>query len=397
MPRVKREERPVPRTFLFSDLRGYTAYVEQAGDAAARRLLDTYRKLVRRAVAKHEGTEVKTEGDSFYVVFESSVAAVECALAIQRAARRRREPLAIGIGIHTGEATPFDQQYVGSAVNIAARLAAAAGPGEIILSDTVRGLIRTAVRVPFEDRGPLQLKGIREPIRAYAIRIAEEIKPSAPEAPALTAMEALMQGELDAAARIARAVSPGASMEERCGALAALTLVAAARGDIEAALGRTEQLLPLALRAQERSWVRVAYALRSWLYSLARQPGEALAELERAFDRPGSSIDACLALLLAVTIGGSGAHAQRLRDVAKSCPDRSVEKACAAAAEVLEGRIDAAGARHALAGVGGPLLEALVQFQLSVRIHGQIPPDLQGAVARAGAGRLAELVLEAAQ
>ncbi len=115
-----RQMQLVPRTFLFSDLRGYTAHVDRGGDAAAGRLLRTYRSLVRRAVAREEGAEVKTEGDSFYVVFPSSASAVRCAVAIQRAAvRYRRDALAIGIGIHAGEATPFDRQYIGSAVNIA--------------------------------------------------------------------------------------------------------------------------------------------------------------------------------------------------------------------------------------------------------------------------------------
>lgn len=390
--------RPVPRTFLFSDLRSYTEYVERAGDAAASRLLRTYRELVRHAIAKEEGVEVKTEGDSFYVVFDSSVSAVRCALAIQRAAaRQRREPLAIGIGIHAGEATPFDEQYVGSAVNIAARLASVAAPGEILISETVRGLIRTALRLPFEDRGVLTLKGIKEPIRVYAIRATQEAEPARTAAPPTTAMEAVFRGDLEGAARIASAVLPQASFEDRCNALAVLTILAAARGDVEAALARTEHLLPVALRASERSWVRVAYALRAWLYFLARQPGEAMAELDRAFDRPGSSVEACMALLLAVTVGGSSAHAERLRHVAKSCPDRTVEGACAAAGDVLGGQMDTVAARNQLAGVGGPLFGALVEFQLCARIHRQIPSELQAALARAHADRLTELILQALQ
>lgn len=395
---MKPESQPVPRTFLFSDLRGYTAFVERAGDAAATHLLKTYRDLVRRAVAKHVGAEVKTEGDSFYVVFESSAAAVSCAIAIQRAAaRHRRKPLAIGIGIHTGEARPFDQQYVGSAVNLAARLASAAAPGEILISETVRGLIRTAVRAHFDDRGALRLKGIREAIHAYAIRVAEETERPEVGAPPATALEALMHGDLDAAGRIASTVSAGASIEERCAALAALTILAAARGNAETALGQTERLLTLSLRAPERSWVRVVYALRSWLYFLARQPGEAVAELERAFARPGSSTTACLGLLLAVTLGGSVTDAEHLRQVARSSSDHAVEMACTAVAEVLEGRMEASDARHAVRGLTGPLLGAVVELQLCLRFQRQSLPGLQAEVSRAGADRLAEVILEAVQ
>ncbi|MDP9253061.1 MAG: hypothetical protein M3O80_08645, partial [Chloroflexota bacterium] len=68
-PRAQRKkaEPAITRAFLFSDLRDYTSFVEAKGDAAAARLLRDYRTLVRREVARHDGAEVKTEGDSFYV------------------------------------------------------------------------------------------------------------------------------------------------------------------------------------------------------------------------------------------------------------------------------------------------------------------------------------------
>src|SRR6266511_2885654 len=68
----------VTRAFLFSDLRGYTDFVESKGDAAAADLLRAYRDIVRAEIARHAGAEIKTEGDSFYVVFESPSAAHEC-------------------------------------------------------------------------------------------------------------------------------------------------------------------------------------------------------------------------------------------------------------------------------------------------------------------------------
>ena len=75
-------ERSAMKSFLFADLRGYTDFVEAHGDHAAAALLDGYRGLVRAAVAEQQGAEVKTEGDSFYVVFESASAAVRCGLRI---------------------------------------------------------------------------------------------------------------------------------------------------------------------------------------------------------------------------------------------------------------------------------------------------------------------------
>src|SRR5712692_618058 len=107
-PRGARAHAATTRAFLFSDLRGYTSFVEGHGDAAAAKLLREYRTLVRKEVARHRGAEVKTEGDSFYVVFESPSAALDCAVAIQRRvdAQARSQPdtpLRIGIGLHAGE------------------------------------------------------------------------------------------------------------------------------------------------------------------------------------------------------------------------------------------------------------------------------------------------------
>ena len=187
------------RAFLFSDLRDYTSYVESKGDAAAARLLREYRTLVRREVARHDGAEVKTEGDSFYVVFDSPSAALECAVGILRAAAVQGEkdptiPLRIGIGLHAGETVEYDDQFVGSAVNIASRLAGKAGSMELLISDTLRGLVRTSQDLPMTDRGALELKGVAEPIRAWTVewreRAPEGVAPPVPPVAAITSAPA---------------------------------------------------------------------------------------------------------------------------------------------------------------------------------------------------------------
>lgn len=170
MPRANRAATAGTKAFLFSDLRDYTSFVETHGDAEAARLLTEYRTLVRREVARHRGAEIKTEGDSFYVVFDVPSTALDCAAAILKRAAAVPDRLRIGIGLHAGETVAFDDQFVGSAVNIASRLASAAGPGELIVSDTLRGLVRTTTSLPMTDRGPLALKGVREPIRAWTVR-----------------------------------------------------------------------------------------------------------------------------------------------------------------------------------------------------------------------------------
>jgi len=133
------------RGFLFSDLRNYTRYLESHGAVDAAGLLVRYRTLVRTAVTRHDGAEIKTEGDSFYVVFRAVSQAVLCGLAIVDAAAGGSsdpdaQPIPVGIGIHAGETVETPDGYVGSAVNIAARICAIARPGEVLVSDAVRAL-----------------------------------------------------------------------------------------------------------------------------------------------------------------------------------------------------------------------------------------------------------------
>lgn len=160
--------------FLFADLRGYTQYVEAHGDASAAALLTTYRALVRDVVSHHQGAEIRTEGDSFYVVFPSASSAVRCGLAIIEAAATvsaagRRQLISVGVGIHAGEAADHPEGYVGSAVNIAARVCAEAMPGEVLVTETVRSLTRTVLPVRFVGRGTPMLKGIAEPIPLFGV------------------------------------------------------------------------------------------------------------------------------------------------------------------------------------------------------------------------------------
>jgi class 3 adenylate cyclase len=163
----------VTRGFLFADLRGYTDFVEQRGAAAAAELLTRYRSLARDAIGCFGGAEIKTEGDSFYVVFDSVSSAVRCGLAITTAARTEAdEPIRVGVGIHAGETVEADGGYVGSPVNIAARICAQAGAGEVLVSETVRALTTTVLPVQFKSRGRRQLKGIAEPIELFAVSAA---------------------------------------------------------------------------------------------------------------------------------------------------------------------------------------------------------------------------------
>jgi class 3 adenylate cyclase len=115
--------------FLFADLRGYTHFVETHGDAAAAALLTRYRALVRDVIGGFGGAEIRTEGDSFYVVFPSASSAVLGGLAILAAAAQAAQgdpaqSFNVGIGVHAGETAEHGEGPIGSAVYIAARVCA---------------------------------------------------------------------------------------------------------------------------------------------------------------------------------------------------------------------------------------------------------------------------------
>ena len=178
------------RTFLFSDLREYTRFVEQHGDAAAATLIADYQRVVRAQIAKHEGAEVKTEGDSFYVVFNTTGSAVTCAAAVLREAERYSRdrpdrPMRIGVGIHAGEPVPQAGQYVGSAVIVAARLAQNARAGELLITEVVRQLLPRSLALPMEERSGLTLKGLDDPPRVFAVEWRIAARPGAAASTAL--------------------------------------------------------------------------------------------------------------------------------------------------------------------------------------------------------------------
>jgi class 3 adenylate cyclase len=172
----------VTRGFLFADLRDYTRFVESRGDHAAADLIAAYRVIVREVVARTDGSEVKTEGDSFFVVFPSASSAVLAGLEIVDATARHGvdhtdQPIAVGIGIHAGETVRTDEGFVGSVVNMAARICSQAGAGEVLVSDTVRSLTRTFLDVSFESVGVRQLKGVSEPVALFRVHQAGATTP----------------------------------------------------------------------------------------------------------------------------------------------------------------------------------------------------------------------------
>jgi class 3 adenylate cyclase/DNA-binding CsgD family transcriptional regulator len=165
---------------LVTDLVGWTALGDQRGDDVANRLRQAHFADVREALRKHHGREVKTAGDSVLATFRSAVQATRCAAAIQEAVRTTE--LEVRIGVHAGEPIADEDDVFGTSVNVASRLCAAAGAGEVLVSDVVRVLLGSRGDLTFEDVGPIPLKGIQHPVT-----VARLILPEAPALPALDA------------------------------------------------------------------------------------------------------------------------------------------------------------------------------------------------------------------
>ena len=176
-------------TVLFTDVEGSTDLVTRRGDEAAQAILRRQRELVRSQVERHSGHEVKSLGDGFMVAFASARKAVACAVGIQRALEQHNhqhpdQQVWVRIGLNTGEAIQEEADLFGEAVNAAARITAKAKGGQILLSETVRGVLGRAKDVELVDRGRFRLKGFPERWRLYEVAWQEAGAPMA-VAPAL--------------------------------------------------------------------------------------------------------------------------------------------------------------------------------------------------------------------
>ncbi|MFL6206025.1 MAG: helix-turn-helix transcriptional regulator [Acidimicrobiales bacterium] len=161
---------------LVTDLVGWTALGDQRGDDVANPLRQAHFADVRDALHRHQGREIKTMGDSVLATFRSAIQAMRCAAVIQADAESTE--LEVRIGVHAGEPIADEDDVFGTVVNVASRLCAAGGAGEVILSDVVRALVGRRGDFTFEDIGPLALKGLQHPI--VAARLVLPGKPSAP-------------------------------------------------------------------------------------------------------------------------------------------------------------------------------------------------------------------------
>jgi class 3 adenylate cyclase/alpha-beta hydrolase superfamily lysophospholipase len=163
------EPETVLATVMFTDIVGSTQKVAELGDRGWAELVSRHHTLVRRQLDAFGGTEIDTAGDGFFASFEGPLRAIRCARAISESVRSLG--VEVRAGLHTGECERVDGKIGGLAVNIGARVAAAAGPGELLVSGTVKDLVAGSA-VGFDDRGAHELKGVPGEWRLYAVRSA---------------------------------------------------------------------------------------------------------------------------------------------------------------------------------------------------------------------------------
>ncbi len=145
-----------------------TRRASDLGDQRWRSLLAAHDLAARAELDRYRGREIKTTGDGFLAVFDGPARAIRCAAGIREAVR------AIGLevrsGLHTGEVELTDADVRGIAVHIGARIAALAGPGDILVSSTVKDLV-IGSGIAFEDRGVHELKGVPGEWRLFRAQI----------------------------------------------------------------------------------------------------------------------------------------------------------------------------------------------------------------------------------
>ena len=153
-------------TVLFTDLVGSTERAAALGDRAWRELVERHHTVIRGLLARHRGTEVDTAGDGFFATFDGPARAVRCARAIIDAVQALG--LDVRAGVHTGEVETIDGKAGGLAVNIGARVAAAAAPCEVLVSSTVKDLTAGS-GLAFEEAGRRELKGIPDTWQLFRV------------------------------------------------------------------------------------------------------------------------------------------------------------------------------------------------------------------------------------
>ena len=164
------------RTVLFTDIVSSTERLAALGDHAWRELLADHHAIVRQELDRFGGREIDTAGDGFLATLEGPAQALACACEIIKNVGKLG--IAIRAGIHTGECEVLEGRVSGIAVHIGARIAATAGPRELLVSSTVKDLVAGS-GIAFDDRGAHELRGVPGEWRLFAVHVDSVPRPAA--------------------------------------------------------------------------------------------------------------------------------------------------------------------------------------------------------------------------
>jgi class 3 adenylate cyclase len=161
-------------TILFTDIEDSTALANVLGDERALDIIRDHNSIVRACIEGNGGFEVKTQGDGFMVAFPSARGAILCAVDIQRAIaqynrQRSQRDILVRIGVNTGDTLRHEEDFFGVAVNLAARIAARARGGQILVSGLVRGLAGPVRGITYVPRGRIEARGFAYRFRVYEV------------------------------------------------------------------------------------------------------------------------------------------------------------------------------------------------------------------------------------
>jgi YVTN family beta-propeller protein len=154
-------------TVLFTDIVGSTQLASELGDRGWRQLLDRHHAFVRKALKQHGGREVDTAGDGFFATFDRPGRAIRCAEDLVNGLSRMG--IQIRAGIHMGEVELMGPKVGGIAVHIGSRVMSKAGPGEVVITSTVRDMM-SGSDLAFDDRGLQELKGVAAQWRLFTVK-----------------------------------------------------------------------------------------------------------------------------------------------------------------------------------------------------------------------------------
>ena len=174
---VKEKQERKLAAIMFADIVGYTS-ISQRNESLALELLGEYRGLLRPIFPSHNGSEIKTIGDSFLVEFASALEAVKCAFEIQQSLHVRNaaqllqeKTIDVRIGIHLGDVVYNENDVYGDAVNVASRIEPLSEPGGICISQQVYDHIRNKFEFPLVSLGRKELKNVEIPVEVYRVAL----------------------------------------------------------------------------------------------------------------------------------------------------------------------------------------------------------------------------------